>query len=749
MFYRLIPTSADTRPAEFDPAPDGPGPMQHPDAARLSDGGMVLIWEQPNGTIAQRYDSLGAPVGAPIQVRQTGGGQFTQRPEVVGLADGGFAVLTFGTQPIVTRFGADGTALGSAALSLPARNLVHDGESFTLALEAAGSGVDVKVGPGGQLTGYKLASMTGLADGGFAVTWTATHPGLLVSWDSPDFVYPRGLAVFTQAFDADGTPRGDAARITPWVDLPPAVGFNPVHGYGQAAVNRVDGSTALADGDYLVLFRIGTEHPANPGTTPHVMGRVFDAAGAARTDLFPLFEAPGGMAKPPSVATLADGSIVIAWRTGSDVAWRRFDAEGTPLGDAQRVAGNYSHPNVHATEDGGFLLTLGMRFDGFSGPTLERSWALRFDAEGERVGGLLPSNRSDGQSDTAFYDQIVVPLGEGGPLVSIWETIDFAVGQQRGIVVQTLMADRVGTAGDDTLVAPDGPGLALWGFEGDDLLQGGSGNDLLVGGPGNDTLLGGAGRDTLVGGAGDDVLDGGPGVNTARFDANVADVSVETDPDTGITTVTDLRPGSFLGTNTLTNINFLEFRDGTITLSEPETVVLAGQVLSRAGTPMEGVTLTFTPDGALPPVLADPTPGSGAFGLEIEAGSAGRLDASADWGPGAPAITTGSALQALRLAVGLDPSWGPAGGADFVAADFNGDGRVTTGDALQILRVAVGLSAPSEPRWIFVDAEADLSGLTRSDAAIDPGIALTPLDADLSGLTLTGIAIGHVQEYPV
>ncbi|WP_171527027.1 type I secretion C-terminal target domain-containing protein, partial [Acinetobacter indicus] len=51
----------------------------------------------------------------------------------------------------------------------------------------------------------------------------------------------------------------------------------------------------------------------------------------------------------------------------------------------------------------------------------------------------------------------------------------------------------------------------LYGFDGDDTLNGGDGNDLLRGGSGNDTLNGGDGNDVLIDGNGYDTLNGGNG----------------------------------------------------------------------------------------------------------------------------------------------------------------------------------------------------------------------------------------------
>ena len=91
---------------------------------------------------------------------------------------------------------------------------------------------------------------------------------------------------------------------------------------------------------------------------------------------------------------------------------------------------------------------------------------------------------------------------------------------------------RLGTPGNDTLIAPHGYSMRLEGLAGNDLLTGRDGNDTLIGGAGydqlqggngNDTLDGGAdggwlrgdaGDDTLIGGSGNELLDGGSGADT-------------------------------------------------------------------------------------------------------------------------------------------------------------------------------------------------------------------------------------------
>ena len=72
------------------------------------------------------------------------------------------------------------------------------------------------------------------------------------------------------------------------------------------------------------------------------------------------------------------------------------------------------------------------------------------------------------------------------------------------------------------------------------------------------------------------------------------------------------------------------------------------------------------------------------------------------------AITSSSALAALRLAVGINPnattatSQQPVSPYQYIAADVTGDGRVTSADALAILRIAVQQAGALTPKWEFV-----------------------------------------------
>ena len=95
---------------------------------------------------------------------------------------------------------------------------------------------------------------------------------------------------------------------------------------------------------------------------------------------------------------------------------------------------------------------------------------------------------------------------------------------------------------------------------GDDILIASDGNNYFDGGAGNDEIAAGSGMDVFVGGAGDDVIDGGDGLDKAEYVGSYYDFTIEKQLDSF--SVNDRL--SLEGTDTLTNVERLEFADGTL-----------------------------------------------------------------------------------------------------------------------------------------------------------------------------------------
>jgi VCBS repeat-containing protein len=107
-----------------------------------------------------------------------------------------------------------------------------------------------------------------------------------------------------------------------------------------------------------------------------------------------------------------------------------------------------------------------------------------------------------------------------------------------------------------------------------------------VGGSGSDTLLGNAANNKLTGGGDSDILDGGAGADTAAYSGLLADYSWLPNAN-GSWTVADLRGGSPDGTDTLWNLELLQFADTIITIGSytpPPVVVNAAPTITSAPT---------------------------------------------------------------------------------------------------------------------------------------------------------------------
>jgi hypothetical protein len=148
---------------------------------------------------------------------------------------------------------------------------------------------------------------------------------------------------------------------------------------------------------------------------------------------------------------------------------------------------------------------------------------------------------------------------------NLWGNVDY--GQSKGDSLGPILSDP----GFKPSTDPNAPSYTLsvqnvnvWRLSsqvGDDnpnTLNGTANGDDLEGRGGNDTLNGLAGDDTLYGGAGDDTLDGGTGIDTAVYQNDKSNYDITAL--NGVVTIHD-RTGKD-GTDTLTNIERLNFRDG-------------------------------------------------------------------------------------------------------------------------------------------------------------------------------------------
>jgi Ca2+-binding RTX toxin-like protein len=150
-------------------------------------------------------------------------------------------------------------------------------------------------------------------------------------------------------------------------------------------------------------------------------------------------------------------------------------------------------------------------------------------------------------------DDIIIGGGRSSVFVKGGEGDDIIIGGAANDVLS-------GEDGEDLIEGGAGNDL-IRGHRGRDQLMGGAGDDIIEGGQDDDNLSGGEGNDVLNGGQGDDTIDGGAGNDIAQFSGSYADYRITKINANGKTSyrITDTLGRD--GTDTLTNVEKLSFKD--------------------------------------------------------------------------------------------------------------------------------------------------------------------------------------------
>lgn len=153
-----------------------------------------------------------------------------------------------------------------------------------------------------------------------------------------------------------------------------------------------------------------------------------------------------------------------------------------------------------------------------------------------------------------------------------------------------------------------------------------------IGGSGNDTITGNSANNALKGNGGNDTIDGGSGTDTAVFSGAKAGYSITVSGGTVTVTDTDLTNGND-GTDTLTNIESLEFSDVTYDpFAATSTATGAGAIASATA-------------GAA--TAANPAAGSGSSG---SSGTASGTGGGGGGGFGGAGFDTSTAIGRRNFA---------------------------------------------------------------------------------------------------
>ena len=238
--------------------------------------------------------------------------------------------------------------------------------------------------------------------------------------------------------------------------------------------------------------------------------------------------------------------------------------DGTSDADAITVDGTFGDEVKVNAKDGDDTITVEgtyadeVKVKGGSGDD-EITLDGTFDDEVKIEGG---SGDDEITLDGTFGDEVKVKGGSGDDVITLSGTY-IGSGGSHG-------SGASGGSGDyDGAIQVDGGAgadiITVGGTYEDATIKGGSGDDELYGGAGDDTLKGGADDDLLSGGAGDNVIDGGAGTDTALYSGEYNEISIIIEEDGSVTITHDDGSG---GTDTLTDVEYVEFADGTVSVAD-------------------------------------------------------------------------------------------------------------------------------------------------------------------------------------
>ena len=269
--------------------------------------------------------------------------------------------------------------------------------------------------------------ITGLADGGFVVTWQSTD-GRQEDKDS--------LAVKARIFNADGTERVSEFLVNEFTQ-----------GYQQQAE-----VVSLKDGGFIITWN-SIDHQQGDTHSNGVKARIFNADGTERVSEFLVNENTEDAQIDSSVTELDNGSIAFTWMTrdieqdGSlyAIKARIFNADGTEQVSEflvnSYINGSQNNPKITALEGSGFIITW-FSLDRQQGDNDGGAVKARiFDADGnELVSEFLVNNYIDGAQ---AYPQITA-LADGGFIIT-WASTDHQQGDTSGYAVKARIFNADGT----------------------------------------------------------------------------------------------------------------------------------------------------------------------------------------------------------------------------------------------------------------------------------------------------------------
>jgi Ca2+-binding RTX toxin-like protein len=390
-----------------------------PSIAALAGGGYVVTWTSygqdgdGGGIYAQRFAASGEPSGGEIHVSAAWQNQQSSSA-VTGLADGGFAVVWIspdisggGTATVfMQRFSPAGIALGDEVLvdsgsifggNEPSITRLTDGRLAVAWASNADVAVRIVNPDGTPVTGIIPVNTTTVDDQGTAAIAGQPDGGFVVTWRS--LVQGAGYYdIFAQRFDSTGAPVGAEQPVntqTSGYQLEPVV-------------------AGLAGGGYVIAWTGAATDGTN---SSDIFARRFDAMGNPTGAEFLV----ATESFQPSITALSGGGFAIGWSTyaselvSADIRMQCFDAQGLPDGNEVQVnqltGGVEAFPAIASLADGTLALawdTNASYGDGVGGDVYTQTFAL------ETTGGGVEPIILGGAASSVFEPATTsAPYGAG------------------------------------------------------------------------------------------------------------------------------------------------------------------------------------------------------------------------------------------------------------------------------------------------------------------------------------------------
>ncbi|CAI8832909.1 serralysin [Pseudomonas sp. IT-P258] len=450
------------------------------DVAGLADGGWVVTWFYTGGSgdiYARRFSAAGDPMGDEWRVN-THTAESQDSPAVTALNDGGWVVVWM-------------------SRDVAGNNFTIEAQRYDAAGIAVGGETQVNTTTGDNQIAQYSTDVTALKNGGWLVTWHATHPG------------ESRFDIYAQRYDATGNRVGSETQVN----------TNTLNDQYIPAV------TALNDGGWLVSW--SSFSVAANGSD--IYFQRYDANGQAVGGETLVINSPHYATQSQSfsdVTALADGGWVVTWEAGGEqdgsvmaIYAQRYNAAGQAVGGETLVNtttdGYQVAAKVTSLEDGGWAVT--WMSIGQSSHVNDGVYVQRFSADGTAV--RLEVTGGSGDDTLNGQGNMLLAGGTGNDTYAVGDSL-----------IQ--LREELG-AGTDTVKSAVswvlGANLENLTLTGTSTING-TGNGLA------NTLTGNAAANTLNGGAGADVMSGGLG-NDIYYVDHASDVVNETSATGGVDTV--------------------------------------------------------------------------------------------------------------------------------------------------------------------------------------------------------------------